>query len=246
MFGFRKMVPRWAGNGLYQMQVAGTSFQHEALKDLARNPAGAPSLMSCLASVRPTPILEDPLAVAVHIEGTHIGYVPRDLAPTYCDALFRLGIEGKEVSAAAVITNGLQTETNFYNYTVELDIDFARWELQSNPRKSAVRIERHQPYPKLVQVDATQWRVRVWIPVASSDELHRNLEVGHWTNEKWTSVNFYVSNRRGIGLGFKLFEVEKTEFERVFGSDEIEARLSDMVGRWATLTLRRMPSHASD
>lgn len=243
MLGFKKALPRWAGNGLYQTQVAGTGFRHEALKELARNPVGAPALVTCLAIVRPTPIPEDPLAVAVHIEGTHVGYIPRDLAPTYRDALSRLGIDGKEVSAVAVITNGLQTDAKVYNYTVELDIDLKRWKLQSNPRSSLVQLERLPPYSKLVQVDANQCRVRVWIPVASTEDLHRNLEVGHWTSEKWTSVNFYVSNRQGIGLGFKLLELEKTEFARVFGGDEIEASLSEIEGRWATLTLRRIPSH---
>ena len=238
MHWFRKRQALWLGNGLYATPIVGTSYYREAISSIAMNPAGSPALVFCMALLRPFLHVGDPNAVEVHVGGCHVGYLPRDLAPRFRQVLQQNGARTEPSFVRAVITNGLCTAGRRYEYTIELDLEAKPegWALAWE-RLPTEKVDRRDAYPALVARSDGAREGRVWLPVASLDELHRDRRVDGWTREEWSSVNFYAENRRGIGLGFKVLEVPKVLLEQWFGTISVRAEFRELAGRWATLAL---------
>lgn len=78
----------------------------------------------------------------------------------------------------------------------------------------------------------------MWLPVSSHDWLHKRRSVTRWTTEHWGTVNFYADSHKAIGLGHKVLEIPKLQYQATFGDADVEAILEDLDGRWATLRLR--------
>lgn len=53
----------------------------------------------------------------------------------------------------------------------------------------------------------------------------------------WDTVNFYADSHKAIGLGHKVLEIPKLQYQATFGDADVEAILEDLDGRWATLRL---------
>ena len=68
--------------------------------------------------------------------------------------------------------------------------------------------------------------------------------VTSWTTDHWNTVNFYADNRKGIGLGFKVFEIPKAQYSAIFGQGEPQAILEALNGRVAVLRIRATSSDA--
>ena len=240
MLWFQKRLPLWSGDGLYATRVVGTSYYRDAIASVAKNSLGSPALVFCVASLRCCHHVEDPHAVEVHIAGQQVGHLSRELAPRLREALQRNGQTDGESYVRAVVTNGLSVAGRFYEYTVELDLEVEpeKWKLAWE-RVQPDEVDRRAAYPLLLPCLGGAREGRVWLPVASLDELHRERRVDGWTREGWTSVNFYAENRQGVGLGFKVLEVPKMQLQEWFGTTSVQAELRQLTGRWATIVLMK-------
>jgi hypothetical protein len=56
-----------------------------------------------------------------------------------------------------------------------------------------------------------------------------------WTTAQWDTVNFYVRNQQRIGLGFKIFEMPKDEYDHRFADDAPLLKLVLGTGRQGIL-----------
>jgi hypothetical protein len=56
-----------------------------------------------------------------------------------------------------------------------------------------------------------------------------------WTTDGWDTINYYVLNSQGIGLGHKLFSVSKADHARLFGNVAPTANFKSIVGRSAII-----------
>jgi hypothetical protein len=61
--------------------------------------------------------------------------------------------------------------------------------------------------------------------------------VDSWTTDHWDTVNYYVSNKAGLGIGHKLFGIPKPEHRELFGEFEPEADIMSIEGRFAVIEL---------
>ena len=98
----RKGLPGVPAN---RTKLTGESHYQAALIEIAGPPtAGVVRFRTELAWLVPEPEnVYDPNAVAVHIEGRHVGYLPRELASTHSAAIASLGGDGKPVGCKAEI-----------------------------------------------------------------------------------------------------------------------------------------------
>jgi HIRAN domain-containing protein len=86
-------------------KLTGESHYQTALTEIAGPPTpGVVRFRTEMALLLPEPEnAYDPNAVAVHIGGRHVGYLPRDLASTHGAAIASLGEDGKPVGCKAEI-----------------------------------------------------------------------------------------------------------------------------------------------
>jgi hypothetical protein len=77
----------------------------------------------------------------------------------------------------------------------------------------------------------------VWVPTSDFNELHKSRQVEEWTTETWDTVNFYALNRQGIGLGFKVYELPKQQYTKLFEDGPTTGTLLLEAGRFATLRI---------
>ena len=110
------------GNGSAFMQsVVGEQYYQDALIKIAGPYSKERKRIRCEATLFLEPDNpHDPYAVRVEIEGSKVGYIPRDEAPVLRRQLQQLGVtNGQRVTVDAVIGGGLIGE----RYGVYLDFD---------------------------------------------------------------------------------------------------------------------------
>jgi len=225
----------WDSTGAFKIAIAGTSHYRAEIELISRNLQDTRSLAICLAYL----VLDeqnphDANAVKVIIGGKLVGYLPAGYAQTYRSYISELPRHVKHVSVAAAITGGLRTQERDYEYTVELDIpDSLKLHVTNEPMdQTVVRANGYAPLQP--SIDGTYF-VKVWVPTADINELHRSQRVQEWTTDAWETVNYYALNRQGIGLGFKLYELTKQQHATLFGGCRMFTTLILGEGRFATL-----------
>jgi hypothetical protein len=181
--------------------------------------------------------IHDTNAVRVVVQGQTIGHLPAAYAATYRSYLTELPSHIVHVAVFAAITGGLQTDQRQYEYTVELDIPDS---LMLRPVNGQIddEVVRFFGYEPLQLIADGSYAVKVWLPVPDIGELHPKLLVQEWTTDSWKTINYYARDRQGIGLGFKLYEIGKSEHARLFGDLETVATLVLGEERFATLHIQ--------
>lgn len=232
-------APHWKPSGLFALGIVGEDYHRDVIASIAQNPAGKTALTFCTASIVPeSSNKHDPNAVAVYVDGQTVGYLARDLAVAFRSRLERCGLPLKVTTCDAVITNGLTTVDNQYSYTIELDV-------RSEPD---VPVECTPTYSRPVRHDSSpEFRLQAdgsyWVSVFASQAALRDLDSKHglqsWTADHWTSVNYYVPNAQNIGLGSRLFSVEKQAHQTMFPDDDADTRVVSVNARVVTVALKR-------
>jgi hypothetical protein len=174
--------------------------------------------------------------VRIVIEGRTVGHLPKEFAKTYRSYIGDLPSHIHHVSAAAAITNGLKTGDKTYDYTIELDIpdSLRMFQLSVPLNDEPIRVN---GYAALQQGADGSYTAKVWVPIADFNELHISREVIEWTTASWGTVNFYISNRQGIGLGFKVYQLPKLQYAALFKDGPTSATLLLEKNRFATLRI---------
>lgn len=207
----------WPPNGNFALAAVGTSHHHREIAAIAMNPTGASALAFCTASLLPE--INNPYdhnAVAVIIDSKVVAHLPAILAP-----IFRSRLQEGELQVTtcdAVITNGVVLDGNAYSYTIELD-----FELTDSCRPGTMA----PTYPAIVRKSTAglefiekgedRYHLSVWLPEYSDRDLDNRRDVMDWTTDRWTTINYYLSNRQGIGLGFFAFAIPKEQHRALFG-----------------------------
>lgn len=230
----------WESTGSFRIAAVGTSFYRSEIASIAQNPDNARALVICVAYLVPdNQNAHDAHAVKVVVEGRTVGYLSRDFAKCYRSYISDLPDHIHHISAIAAITNGVKTSDETYEYTIEIDIPdslklYARTEPLSN------KPNRLSGYAPLEQCSDGSYVVKVWVPVSDHKELHKRRLVEEWTTDAWTTVNFYALNRQSIGLGFKIYELQKSEYAKLFkGGPTSGTLLLEGQSRTATLRIER-------
>jgi hypothetical protein len=227
----------WEATGTFKIAVVGTSYYRDEIASIAQNPVTVSAMVTCLASL----ILDnrnpgDANAVRIVIDRRTVGYLPKEFAKSYRSYIADLPGHIHHVSAAAAITNGLKVGDNTYDYTIELDIpDSLRMFPLSAPLSD--ELIRVNGYAALQQGADGSYTAKVWVPIADFNELHKSREVVEWTTASWDTVNFYASNRQGIGLGFKVFQLPKPQYAALFKDGPTSASILLQTNRFATLRI---------
>jgi len=228
--------PYIQGNGEFGLEVVGESFYREEIAAIAQNRADERAWVYCTATLVPEDTNpHDTEAVGVFIAGSKVGHLSREHARIYRGLTWARNPSSSPALADAVITNGMHIGGKAYSYTVELD-------LPSSPALASVPIKYPSPIrrngePKLKEKDG-KWSAVVWLP-AHRHELHKHLDCMSWTTESWNTVNVYVLNRQGAGLGFKLIGAPKPFWRSTFGDTEPQISLDLIEPRVGLLSLQR-------
>lgn len=216
--------------------VVGTSHYRRALATIAGNVEGHSALVLCTAHLVRDPANPfDANAVAVHIGGQLVGHLPRALAAATVNDWAGVPADTVSITTDAAITGGLVVPDRSYEYAVELDFEslIAPDPAAAPTFPDALRLD---PNPAPQPLGDGRWFARIWLPDTAA-ELHPRLECLRWTTERWDTVNFYVMNRQGIGLGFKVLSIPKDTYQRLRNGRDLEPSLDELQGRFARLVL---------
>ena len=225
----------WNESGEFTVRVAGTSYRRDAIAKVARNPPDVPALVMCHAELVPedgNP--HDANAVAVRINGTHVGYLPRDYAPTFRGYISELPDELRVTVAVAVITSGFEQDGRSYEYRIEIDIPNSLNATYGKPAHELeiVRINGYLP----LEDDGDGYRAVVWIPELLSETSGTDV-VNIWTRPEWPEVCFYVPNKFGASLGFKVYALDKKKHAKLFKRGWPRVKMDFTNGRIANLLI---------
>lgn len=229
-------IVHWPETGLFPVKVVGARYYRDAINRVAQNATGNSALVFCTASLVPeADNPHDAQAVAVMIAGEKIGYLQRDAAPALRSRLHEVGLDGETSLCRAVISAGLEASGKIYDYIIELDFD-----LSSEPgisTKAHQEVDRRTSnFPLELQSDGT-YLVHVWLGEGVLGHMHKHKKIHAWTTDDWDSINYYVLNSQGIGLGHKLFSISKGTHQRLFGSSIPTVHFKDISGRNATIEI---------
>lgn len=228
----------WPPTGLFPLAAAGVSYHEAAIAKLAQNAPGKPALVFCTARLVPeNSNPHDANAVAVWIAGEKVGFLPKEFAIHFRGLFTRFGLEVAPTTCDAVISNGLSTEERQYSYTIELDIAPEPKAAPASAAPSYPQLSREDPDPVFRRQEDGSYLVMVRLGQGVLGDMHKRLRMGSWTTDHWSTINYYVDNPQGIGLGHKLFEVPKTTHQQMFGEAEPDAEIVSIVGRTATVSL---------
>lgn len=234
-------MPEWPAEGLYGIQATGSGAYGDALSKIAKNPGDTTNLTFLRVVLLPDDNNRyDPNAVAVlHMaDGSSpelLGHLSRAHAIDYRARLKTLGFESMASVCNAVLSGGLQTNDRSYSYVLELDLD-----LSISPTKGAIvamgEPKREASNPTFEKDRQGSYRFRCWL-TGGLDGHHPKNRTKAWTTPDWDTVNYYLQNAQGIGLGAKLISVPKEEHRRAFGDGFASAVVEGIDGRWVTLRL---------
>lgn len=232
-------TPHWQPARHFQTHVIGTSFYRPALKALAQNAGEQPAFALFTASlVLDDSNVSDSNAVAVFHEAEKIGHLAAPMAVAY-RAKLDAALPGCRIATAdALVRNGQMSAEKAYEYSVLLDLSDGS-ELNDYVRPSFPTVIRPDPFQPLSPQADGSFAAPVWLGDVALADLDKHLSVDTWTTNEWSKVNFYVGNRQGIGLGHKVYEMQKAKFESIFPNGIQEAVLLLPSQGWALLYVRR-------
>lgn len=206
----------WPATDTFSVAAAGASYYRGAIEAISGNPDGELALVLCTATLMPEDNnAADPNAVAIYIAEKKVGHLDRQLAQDLRQHLLTQGIPVQTTTCDAAITGGLRAPEKEYSYTIELDLPLPL-SLPDCRKPTCSNVVRSSPAPIFY------WREPGWCLVETRMPFHARADhdpysVNYWTTEEWSTVNFYLSNSRGIGLGHKLFGINKAEIQEKFG-----------------------------
>jgi hypothetical protein len=234
----------WQPSGLFQLKTVGASYYQDNIAKIAKNPIGENALAFCTATLIPEDTNRyDSNAIKVVIESEHVGYLSGEFAVTFRSYFKKFELDVQTTTCDAVISAGIKTLERTYEYIIELDI--------SNSPTSPTAIAPSYPKPDRRGAAAIlhpqsngTYLITVWLDHYALYDMHKEKRIHIWTADHWTTINYYMMNGKGIGLGHKLFEIPKTEHYKIFGnvvpdarSIISNARLILLNGRMATIEL---------
>lgn len=240
-----QLTPHWRASGLYPVSAVGVSFYREAVAELTGNGRGTDAFSLCCARLVPYDSNEfDPNAVRIEIDGKTIGHLNRDLAIAFRCRLIDLFADSIVTTCDAAISNGLVTDERTYSYTVELDIDLSLGASTNNsPRYQS--LTRREANSALSRRPDGSYVAVVRLGSETIGNLHKQLRTGSWTTDDWTTVNYYIDNKQGIGLGHRILSVPKDENFAMFGEVEPDVVVESIEGRYATVVLKPMQDESA-
>lgn len=225
----------WQPSGLFLNSAVGTSYHKDELVELAQNPRGKEALVYCTARLEPEHANpHDANAVVVVIEGKKVGHLSREFAKEFRGLFAQFGLPLQPTTCDAVISNGLLCDYGDYSHSVELD-------LQPDPTAPSYITP---SYPTLVRKDPSAvfhkrpdggYEVHVRLSKGVIEDMDDSVH--NWTTDHWDTINYYVPNKVGIGLGHKLFGVPKDAHQEYFGDYDPDARILSIDGRFAVILL---------
>lgn len=229
----------WQGSQHFHVPVVGESFYRDDIQSIVRNPVGRRAY--CLVTAYLVPYStnkHDKNAVKVVVCGKVVGHLDREYAVTYREYASEMPDSVEHMSVDALITGGIgQHDGEKYDYSICLDIpEDLRINLIEKPHDD-ILVCGHG-YGALKLGDYGTYTATVLMPLVHRDELHKNLDVTDWTTDHWDTINWYVMNRQGIGIGFKIYAMSKTEYSEKFGTRTVDASLELGEGRFAKLILK--------
>ena len=231
----------WGATGLFRLSAVGESYYREALVRIAKNEPGKGAMAFCTARLVPEDLNpHDKNAVAVYVGEFKVGHLARDTAVEFRAALSRLEHRSlPQTTCDAVILNGLVADGRMYEYSIELDL-----EPNGEPPTPAIpkyfKVERRDFEPPLKSQGVGLYEVAAWMPQEALDNMDKRQRVESWTTDHWDTINYYLRNRQGIGLGFKVLAVPKELHRKLFGAGEPEVAVMRVEGRTVTLLFKRV------
>lgn len=166
------------------------------------------------------------------------GYLPREQAALYRKRMVEAGYPHMISACEAVLSGGLVTPQQTYDYVLELDLDMS---VDPHPEHLVIHPEtvRQPGNPEFKPDDQGVYRFKCWLPHDAVGFLHPKGRTKSWTMDTWDTVNYYLANQKGIGLGFKVLSIPKAEHAKVFGEQPVNAVLEGIERRWVTLRLEK-------
>jgi hypothetical protein len=234
-------VTIWKPKAEYRTRAAMT-FHRDELTAIAGNRKGSTSLVFFLVVLHPdNHNANDENAVAVLTSGPPpklLGYLPREVAAEYRKRMTSYGFEHCTSACEAVLSGGLVAPDKTYDFILELDLAMDE---APSPEHLVIHpeLQRIPAYPEFVRDADGAWRFKVWIPHGAPEDLHRERRAHGWTTESWSTVNYYLMNASGIGLGHKVLSVPKGKHTKALGAEPVKVRVEDITRRWATIVLER-------
>lgn len=206
----------WPATDIFSVAASGASYYREAIEKISGNPDGESALVFCTAMLVPEEgNVADPYAVAIYVTEKKVGHLDRQMAQDFRQHLIAQGIPIQTTTCDAAITNGLRTPEKEYSYTVELDLPSPLL-LPDSRKPTYPDVDKGSPAPIFYWRDPGWCLVETRMPFHARTD-HDSRSVEYWTTEEWSTVNFYLPNSRGIGLGHKLFGIDKVEIRTKFG-----------------------------
>lgn len=220
--------PMLVGDDSFMCECTGESYRWQALQAIARNEIGQSALVFCMADLVPEPLNpHDANAVGVWIEGAHVAFIPKGLAPAVGAAISSAGLA--RVMVRAVITKGLRTPERYYSFRVELDFDPKSPSFAAGPRPA---VSRGTAHVRLPSDGSAGERWRVWLDQEVLDVVEAGYGLMSWTTPHWDTVNFYAENEQRIGLGYCVLKLPKRA-----GLETFSALVEKVDGRFAEVRL---------
>lgn len=235
-------VPIWKPRGIYGINAAWTSRFRREIDEWAKNPDGTTNVVSSLVVLYPDKDnAADPNAILVTTPVSPpklLGYLPREQAALYRKRMADAGYVHMISACEATLTGGLDIEDRSYDYTLELDLDMSE---DPHPEHLVVNPQtvRHPAIPEFKPDEQGVYRFRCWLPRDAVGMLHPQGRTKGWTTDGWDTINYYLANSKGLGLGFKVLSVPKADHARVFGGAPVNAVIEEIKHRWVTLRLEK-------
>lgn len=112
------------GDGDFSFPVSGESYRQGSLSDIVGGSSWEGAAHECIAVLMPQPNNpHDGSAVAVGIDGRHVGYIPSGLNEQYLALLAAAGCAGEAVGCKAKIVGGWDRDDDDWGaFGVKLDI----------------------------------------------------------------------------------------------------------------------------
>jgi len=235
-------VPIWKPTAEYAVKTVLTSRFRDSLDEVTKNRRDKTSLIFTLVILYPDKDnAVDPNAMLVTTQQAPpklLGYLPREQAALYRQRMAEAGYDHMVSACEAVLSGGLVTTDRIYDYVLELDLDMST---DPDPEHLVVHSEmvRHPSDPEFKKDAKGDYRFKCWLPHDAIGGLHPKLLAKGWTTDSWTTVNYYLSNAKNIGLGFKVLSVPKDKHAKVFGEEPVNVVIEEIQRRWVTLRLEK-------
>jgi len=229
----------WPASGAFRVPVVGEAHYRNAIARVAQNAPGKAAMTFCTARLVPEDLNpHDENAVAVYFGDAKVGYLARETAIDFRSKLARHDQRSlPQTTCDAAVVNGLVADGKAYDYSIELDLELDG-DLPRLAIPTYLEVSRRDPAPPLRARGAGLFDVTVWLPHDALHDMDKRQRVEPWTTAHWDSVNYYLRNSRGIGLGHKVVAVPKNLHATWFEDREPEVTVVAVKGRWLTLLFK--------